>query len=195
MRRGKRNLLETTDLPIIETTIEEGTIPYFIIDDKYGIACDDKCEMICRKKKSNRTIKDEEGNPIYIETYYVWESFCYVGTFSECINRYLLIKDRDIKKERLVKTKDYGKLIEIQNEIKCIVSKALDTNGVNSQFLSATSIIDDKAKLKEELDCVNSLKEDIEKEYKSFMEMIKDKRKIIIKNTEPTKHRTKKEEE
>jgi hypothetical protein len=193
MAKGKKSLLETTDLPIIATDKEEGQIPYFIIDDKYGVSCDERCEMLCRKKKASRTIKDEEGNPHHVETYYMWESFCYTNSFSSCVENYINIKDRELKKERLIKTKDYNKMIEIQQEIKRIIDNSFSSNGNNKEFLSITHTIDQQAKLNEELIVLKNLKNQVQDETDKLMQLIKEKRAIIISNTEPKKHRVKKE--
>lgn len=194
MARGKRSLLETTNLPIVETNIEEGVSPYFLIDDKYGIACDERQEMLCRKKKSSRTIKDEYGQPYKIETYYMWESFCYTNSFSSCIENYLKIKDRELKKERLIKTKDYTELINIQNEIKQIISKALSTDGDNKSVFTISKVIDQQSKLMEEIENLKKIQSQTEKESDKLLQLIKEKRSLIISATEPTKHRNKKED-
>jgi hypothetical protein len=194
MARGKKSLLETSDLPIVTTDIEEGQIPYFIIDDEWGISCDERQEILVRKKIANRTIKNEQGNEDHIEQYIMWDSISYPHTFTNAIEIYVDKKGKSMK-SKLSKSKDYNDLISIQNDIKSIISKALDFNSVNKDFLSITSVIDKRAKLEKELISLKEIKEQVETETEKLLELIKEKNKIIISATELKKHRTKKEEE
>lgn len=192
MPRGKRNLSETTNLPIIPTDKEEGQIPYFLLDDEWGISCDERQEILVRKKSANRTIKDESGIETHIEQYYTWECIAYTNSFTHAISVYVDKKGK-AKKSKLIKSKDYKELVEIQNEINSIISKALNFNGVNKEFLSITSLLDEKSKLKEELISLKETKIQVEKEVENLMDLIKEKRAIIVSNTEPKKRRLKKE--
>ena len=192
MPRGKRNLSETTNLPIIPTDKEEGQIPYFILDDEWGISCDERQEILVRKKSANRTIKDENGVETHIEQYCMWECIAYTNSFTHTISTYVDKKGK-AKKSKLIKSKDYKDLIAIQNEIKSIIAKALDFNGINKEFLSITSILDERAKIEEELKLLRGTKELIEAETDKLLQLIKEKRTIIVSNTEPKKRRLKKE--
>ena len=194
MPRGKRNLLETTDLPIIPTDKEEGQIPYFILDDEWGISCDERQEILVHKKSANRTIKDENGVETHIEQYYMWDSVAYTSSFTHAISIYVDKKGKE-KKSKLIKSKDYNDLISIQNDIKSIITRALDFDSVNKDFLSITSILDERAKLEEELKLLRETKEQVELETEKLLQLVKEKRSIIISNIEPKKHRTPKEEE
>lgn len=192
MAKGKKSLLETTDLPIIETDIEEGLIPYFLIEDEWGINCDERNEILVRKRIASRTIKDENDVEDHIEQYVVWEAETYSNTFTHTIECYISKKDRE-EKSKLIKSKDYKDLISIQNEIKSNISKALEFNGINKEFLSITSILDERAKIEEELKLLREIKKQIEIETDKLLQLIKEKRSIIISNTEQKKHRIKEE--
>lgn len=192
MAKGKKSLLETTDLPIIETDIEEGLIPYFLIEDDWGINCDERNEILVRKRIASRTIKDENDVEDHIEQYVVWEAETYSNTFTHTIECYINKKNKE-EKSKLIKSKDYKELISIQNEIKSNISKALDFNGINKEFLSITSILDERAKIEEELKLLRETKKQIEIETDKLLQLIKEKRSIIISNTEQKKHRIKKE--
>ena len=192
MPRGKRNLLETTDLPIIPTDKEEGQIPYFILDDEWGISCDERQEILVHKKSANRTIKDENGVETHIEQYYMWDSVAYTSSFTHAISIYVDKKGKE-KKSKLIKSKDYKELIAIQNDIKSTIAKALDFKGVNKDFLSITSILDERTKLEKELKMLKQTKEQVLQETEKLLELVKEKNKIIISTTEPKKHRVKKE--
>lgn len=194
MARGKKSLLETSDLPIITTDKDEGQIPYFIIDDEWGIACDERNEILVHKKVANRTIKNESGVETHVEQYFMWESISYPSTFTKAVELYVDKKGKTMK-SKLIKSKDYNDLISIQNDIKSTISKALDFNNVNKDFLSITSILDERTKLEEELKMLKETKEQVLSETDKLLQLVKEKRSIIISNTEPKKHRTPKEEE
>lgn len=193
MARGKKSLLETSDLPIVTTDIEEGQIPYFLIDDEWGIACDERNEILVHKRIASRTIKNEKGDEDHIEQYIMWDSISYPSTFSSAIESYVNKKGKT-EKSKLKKSTNYNDLIKIQNEIKLTIEKSLEFNGANSNFLSSMSIIDERAKLEEEIKKLRETKEMIIKETDLLMELVKQKRAIIISNTEPKKHRDVKEE-
>lgn len=194
MARGKKSLLETTNLPIITTDKEEGQIPYFIIDDEWGVSCDERQEILVYKKTSSRTIKDENGVETHVEQYYMWDSVAYTSSFTHAISIYVDKKGKE-KKSKLIKSKGYNDLISIQNEIKSIITRALDFDSVNKDFLSITSILDERTKLEEELKMLKETKEQVLNETDKLLQLVKEKRSIIISNTESKKHRTQKEEE
>ena len=174
-----RKTLADTELPIKETDIEEGALPFFLIDDEYGIACDQYCYMLCKKKRANRTIKDEDGKPNHIESYWSWTPFKYTNTFQSIMETYVEQKERGLNK-RIVKSKDFKQIIETYNTIHKIISNSLDVEGLNKSFLSVTSLLDQKEKLLQEISEVHELKEDLLKEYNELQALIKEKRKIIV---------------
>lgn len=190
-KRG-RSLLNN-DLPVKETDIEEGNIPFFLIDDEYGVTADNYCYMLCYKKKMNRSVKNEDDVITHIESYYNWTPLKYTNTFQSIIECYMTIKERKLS-SRLVKNKDYKEFINIQNEIKDIISKAFDTNGVNKEFVSFCDLIDHKEKLLQEIEELSALKDKVVDMANDLLNIIKKKRKIIINETEGKKHRIKLEE-
>jgi hypothetical protein len=192
MAKGKKSLLETTDLPIIETNIEEGTIPYFVLDKEWGIACDERQEILVHKRIASRTIKNEQGVDDHVEQYVMWDSICYPHTFTHAIEIYVDKKGK-LAKSKLNKSTDYSDLVKIQNDIKSTIANALDFSGVNKEFLSVTSILDERTKLEEELKMLKQTKEQVLQETEKLLELVKEKNKIIISATEPKKHRIKKE--
>lgn len=194
MPRGKKNLAESTDLKVVDSNEESGQIPYFLFDNEWGVACDERNEILVHKRIANRTIKGEDGKEDYIEQYLMWDSICYPSNFTSTLKCYIERSERK-KKGKLTKSKDYNDLIKIQNDIKETISKCLDIDGINKDFLSITSILDERSLLEEQLKLLKQTKEDVENETESLMRLIKEKRSIIISNTEPKKHRTKKEED
>lgn len=190
---GRKSLLESTDLKIVETDIEEGTIPFFLIEDDYGVAADNNCYMLCERKKASRTIKNESGEPDHVETYFLWNSFKYLSTFKGTLECYLQIKSRKLNARKL-KTTTYKDIIDNQNEIKNIIANALKSDGVNRDFVSFCDLVDKKKELLNDIQEVKNLKNQLIDEVDSLMNLVKEKRRIIITNTEPTKHRLKLEE-
>lgn len=190
---GRVSLTESTDLDVIETGIEEGCIPFFLIEENYGVSVDDLCYKLCERRKANRTIKDENGNPDHVETYFLWTAFKYLSSFKQSIECYCKIKERKLN-ARKVKNADYKELINTQNEIKRIVAKALKTDGVNKEFVSFCDLTDKKEELLREIEEVRALKKTLNDESESLINLIKEKRRIIISSTEPKKHRVKTEE-
>lgn len=179
MPRGKKSIIDESNLPVINTDEETGTIPFFLIDETYGVACDQYGYMLCKKKSANKTIKDEEGNLDHIESYYTWTPFKYTGTFESIIKCYIEQKERGLNK-RLVKQKDFKKLLEIREEIYSIVYKAFNTNGINKEFLSVSNLLDQKVELENEIKNVIELKNNLTKQCNELEKLIKEKRKIIV---------------
>lgn len=189
---ARKSLLDS-NLPVIESEIEEGNIPFFIIEENYGVACDQYCYSLVKRKKCNRTIKSTDKDGDYIESYYKWDGISYVSTFAATINSYVQQKERELN-ARLVKSKDYHALINIQNEIKDIVRKAFKASGPNKEIVTYSDLVDSKAELLRDLDELKSIKNQTVEAVDSLMELVKEKRSIILKNTEPKKHHLKLEE-
>lgn len=192
MPRGRKKATELNDLPTVITDNEEGTIPYFVLDNEWGVACDERQEMLVHKRLANKTIKNENGEEDHIEQYSMWDAVCYCNSFSHVIQRYY---DRvgKLEKKKLIKSTNFDELTNIYNNINKTISDAFSSTGINKEFLSISSILDDKARLKEELLSLKETQEQVEKETDKLLQLIKDKTSIIISRTEPTKHRVKKE--
>lgn len=182
MPRGKKTIADETELKIIETENEEGTIPFFIIDDEFGIACDQYCYMLCRKKRANKTVKDENGQPTHIESYWMWTSYRYTNSFESIMNTYVSQKERDINK-KLVKEKDFKNIIKTYKDIQEIIKNAFNIESLNKDFLSCSALIDQRAKLEGEIKRVEEVKDKLIKECDELEKLIKEKRKIVIDNS------------
>ena len=194
MARGRKKASEVKDLPTTVTDKEEGTIPYFLIDDEWGVSCDDRNEILVHKRNANRIIKNDKGEELYIEQYLMWDSVSYPSSFSKALETYAQRKGRQME-SKLNKSKDYNEIAKIQNEIKLIIAQALDFKGINNVFMSTTSVLDDRAELKLQLEALKEAKREVEEETEKLLKLIKEKRQIIVSNTEPKKHRMPKEEE
>lgn len=189
MAKGKKPLIETTDPDkIVETDKEEGQIPFFIIDDEYGIAADNLCYMLVNAKKAGRTLSD--GN---VETYIKWEPVAYVNTIKRAIEEYSIVKERKLNR-KLLKSKDLTEIKNNQDEVQRIVQKALSTSGKNKQVFETLDLLQAKEDVLKDINDLKEQKEKLLQLFDEFEALLKEKRKIIIKQTEPTKHRYKKEE-
>ncbi|QHJ84995.1 MAG: hypothetical protein [Bacteriophage sp.] len=194
MSRGKKKqTLLDSDLPIKTIDEEEGLIPFFLIDDTHGVYAAQFSYQIVELQMKNRTVKSSDNKPEYIERYPCWSFLGDVGTFESAIDFYLSNKERELN-ARQVKNKDYKKLIETQYEIREIMQKAFDLKGQNADVLSFSELIDYKARMMKQIKDLNEQKKVVEQELNSLMEFIKDKRRIIVQNTEPKKHRVKLED-
>lgn len=189
MAKGKKSLVETTDPDkIIETDKEEGQIPFFIIDDEYGIAADNLCYMLVYAKKAGRTLTD--GN---VETYIKWDPVAYVNTIKKAIEEYSIVKERKLNK-KLLKSKDLSDIKANQEEVKEAIQKALSPSGKNQKVFETLDLLQAKEDVLKDINDLHEQKEKLLQLFDEFEALIKEKRKIIIKQTEPTKHRYKKEE-
>ena len=194
MAKGRtKQLLENMDLPLIQTDNEEGSIPFFVIDDDYGIAVDNYGYQLCKRSKANKTVKNNDGIPIHIESYYKWTSFKYTNSLKSMFECYVKEKEYELH-SKLTKSRDFRDLMEVQNEIKNIICTALKSEGCNKELLSIVGLLDEKEKLRSEIKELQNIKHSVIREADSLMNIIKEKRRIIIGETEPKKHRSKEEE-
>lgn len=168
--------------------IEEiGTIPFFLIDDDYGIAADKLCYMLVRRAEGTKTGDDGESVKIYR-----WTSIAYLKDIPGCVREYMELKIRG-KNRKLVKSKDFKDLLSVEKEVVDHINSVF-TNKNKNELLNITEVIQMKEKLKGELEGIRELKEKLLRAYNEFEEMLKEKRRIIIGQTEPKKHRYKEEE-
>ena len=58
MGKGRKTLIEENqELEVVESTETVGVAPFLMIDDEYGISCDDCCYALCRKKIINKKVE------------------------------------------------------------------------------------------------------------------------------------------
>ena len=104
MSKGMKPLTETTDLPIVNTNTDEGDVPNFMFkgDKDYGIASDDCNYILVERKNASRTVKDDNGTPIKVETYNQWLDKGFFKSFDNCLKMYCEVND-SLYKQLLVK--------------------------------------------------------------------------------------------
>jgi len=63
--KGKQSLKDTLDASLItKTDIEEGDIPFYLIEPNYGVSADKYGYNLIERKEMTRGVKDESGNII-----------------------------------------------------------------------------------------------------------------------------------
>lgn len=193
MARGKRALINVLDeAQLIRTGEETGNIPFFIIDKTYGVAVDSLEYMVVEKKDSSKAIKN--GNKIAsAEVYTKWMPVAHVSTFEDALISYYKIKSRDLDKQ-LHKSKDLKDVLQNRKKIEKILLSSLSPKEINKEIFSTAEVVGLKEDLMKELVELKNIKEKLLSECNSLMELIKDKRRIIIQSTEPKKHRIKQEQ-
>lgn len=182
---------ENPNLKVIETNKEEGVMPFFMIEDVYGVAVDERQYMLCKKKSAKKIVKDDEGNPSHIETYYRWDSFKYTHFFKDIIECYVELKDRELNIS-FEKNAEFKDILKNQQEIKNILNRTFSNNyKINKDVLECSDLIDLKESLKLEINNVKLELKDIMKQKDELITMIKEQRKIIVDQIPKSKTKVK----
>ena len=185
MARGKRL---DENLPVIKTDTEEGSIPNILITDNFGIEVQDSpvTYSCVEKKLSNKTSEDGKS----IIQYYKWTPFpAYCVTLEQAIKR-ILEKSVAQKLERNTK-------LEMQAAVDKVVETYRDfSKSLNLSFHEDTikimSDIDKRYReMEEKLKGLERLEDELVNNSDKLMELIKEKRRIIVNNTEEKQHRYK----
>lgn len=93
---ARKTLLEMeTDLEVINTDNEEGTVPTFRFNDdlEYGISADELNYILVKRNKANKKVAEPNE---HIETYYMWKSIAYLGTFENALKCYVEYKEKEM---------------------------------------------------------------------------------------------------
>ena len=185
MARGKRL---DENLPVIKTDTEEGSIPNILITENFGIEVQDSpvTYSCVEKKLSNKTSEDGKS----IIQYYKWTPFpAYCVTLEQAIKR-ILEKSVAQKLERNTK-------LEMQAAVDKVVETYRDfSKSLNLSFHEDTikimSDIDKRYReMEEKLKGLERLEDELVNNSDKLMELIKEKRRIIVNNTEEKQHRYK----
>lgn len=186
---ARKSLTDNTDLPVKESDNVEGSIPFFIIENDYGIACDKYCYSLVKRRKANRTVK-ENNVPSHIESYTVWEDIAYVNSFQAVFEQYIKIKGLELSADTPI-TRDFNRILQNEKQIETIIKTAFSHDGKNKDFISFADLIDQKEALIQDIQELRKQKEDVQKAVEELLNLVKQKRSIVLKETEETKHRYK----
>lgn len=187
--KGKQSLLETTDSrDIIKTDEEVGSIPYFIIDKEYGVACDNLCyTLVVKKIACRRGKKDNDEDTSKVYKYIRWEDLGYLDSFESVIKMYAEVKEKRLNR-KLIKSQDLQDIKDIRRSIKNDIKKALSTKSDDNQIEEVCGLVDAINKLREDirvaknqLSELNQLNKDTTKELKKARKIVVDVNKIKAK--------------
>ena len=184
MAKGKQALKDILPEELIVRTDEEVNVPFWIIDDNYGITVNQYGYELVERKEMMRSVRDEVGNLVSGEVYTTWVFSKSASSFEQAILTYC-----DKLMSKLVKCKDFRELVKIRLQIQNTVNNSFKIDGLNRDVLSACQTIDAHEELKLKLDEINDLSDKATRQFDDFMEFVKEKRQIIVKNTEGKKHR------
>lgn len=195
MARGRQSLKETIDpSKIIKTYEETGDIPFWLIDKNYGVSADKYGFNLVERKEMTRAVKDEDGNVSGGEIYYAWQFCKSAESFEDGLIAYTKVTECKLM-GKLIKCQDFRKLVAIRLQILKTINESFKLDGINSNLLDACNTIQGHEELKIKLEEVNKLADDATKTFDNFIEMIKEKRKIIVQEMpKEKKHRLKLEE-
>lgn len=195
MAKGKQSLKETLDeSQIVQTDEETGSIPFWLIDDTYGISVDQYSFYLVEKKELTRAVKDEKGNIVGGETYIAWQFCKTANSFEDALLTYCKVTERKLF-SKLVKCKDFRELVKIRLQIQKTINDSFKLDGINKELLGACETIEAHQELELRAKEMSKLFDKASVEYEKFMEFLREKTTIIVQRTEPKKHRMPKEEE
>ena len=191
--KGIKSLSESVDASEIVVTEEEMGTVNFMIDDDYACSGNYGDYSLVERKIAYRTGKQEDGeNEGKVIQYIKWEvvsphsygrtPFAILENYAEYIN---------LKKfKKLNKEKDFDAVKQIYLDTQSTIRKKMKSTQFTSDIVEHGTLIDEIAELKAKLKEVN----DVLAEADELRDLIKSKRRIIIGETEPKKHRLKLEE-
>ena len=190
-RKGKQSLADTVDESEIIESGEITSEPNIIIDDEWGIRGGYRDYALVTKKIAHRTGKYEDGeNEGKVIRYEKWEDVLYCGTIFECLRSYQEVTNLS-KIKALKNCKDYFEIEKIYKS----------TNATINSFLKHQDMVEESKDIAKLLDTISQLQLELKRvhtilaEADELHEKIKEKRQILINDTEPKKHRVKLEKQ
>ena len=189
--KGKQTLADMVDESEIIISDEVVSEPNLMITEDYGISGGYRDYALVQRKIAHRTGKEEDGeNCGKVIRYTKWEDVNYAPTIFKCLQNYFdyvnLSKFKQLKFEQ-----NFDKVREIYESTQSDIKKCLKDISLSKATTLCGELIDEIDKLKSELDESRA----VIKEINDFREEFKKSRQILIKDTEPKKHRIPKEKE
>lgn len=181
---------------IMDDDIEDSDkSPNFLFegDEEFGVMANELNYILVSRIVSNKKSKNEDGAISNVK-YYRWKNVAYLDSLESVLECYMKRKEK-ILVSKLKGCKGFGELNLIRKEIKSIIYNSLSPIGINKDLLDACKLVDFKLLLNSEILELENKKKELMEEFEKTMNFIKEKRSIIIKQTEPKKHRNKKEED
>ena len=180
------------ELEIVITDIETSP-PNYLIDNEFGISGGyGDYSLVKRKIKTKTGTKEDGVNEGKTIQYIGWDTVSphsYGRTIFDILNNYA--EYINLKKfKQLNKCTNFDEVKQIYLDTQSTVRKAMKSTQFSSDVRTQATLIDEIAELKAKLKEVN----DVLAEADELRDLIKSKRRIIIGETEPKKHRLKLEE-
>jgi len=190
---AKQTLADTVDESEIVDLGEEVNQPNFLIDDEFGWVGGYGDLSLVQRKISLRTGKEDDGeNNGKVIRYVNWvvvSPHSYSKTPFGILENYRdYVSLRNFKKFN--KEKDWDKIKQVYDDINNTIKSCLKSSEFTAEIKHQGEMVNEIAQLKSELKQVK----DILAEADELRELIKSKRRIIVGETEPKKHRIKLEE-
>lgn len=195
VKKGKLSLLDTTPPEdIIYTDEETGIMPFFLIEDDWGIACDQYCYKLVNKKQASKTGKEENGeDPEKVYSYFRWDDIKYASNIEGIIDCYIGVKEK-LLHAQYIKQKDVQTLINIRLQIKAIIEKAFGVDALTEQIKVASGLVESSQKLKSKIDTVKENLHEVVDVKNKTIEEIKKVKMAFMDRERPKTHRIKEEE-
>ena len=191
---AKETLASTVSEEDIIDLGEEENAPNFLIDENYGGLGRYGDIALVERKIAYRTGKPEDGvNEGKVIRYIKWtnvEPHTYGRTIFDVLNNYDKYVSH-IKFKQLNKSQNFDDVKQIYLDTQATIRQALKSSQFTDDIKQQGTLLNEIADLKSKLKSINSVLEEAEE----LRELIKSKRRIIVGETEPKKHRTPKEEE
>ena len=189
--RGKQTLAEMVDEAEIVISDEVMSEPNLLITDDFGISGNYGDYSLVQRKTAHRTGKEDDGeNCGKVIRYTKWEDVNYAPTVFKCLQNYFdyvnLSKFKQLKFEP-----NFNKVEEIYESTQSDIRKCLKQISLSKSTTLCGELVDEIDRLRLELNEARA----VIKEINDFREEFKKSRQIVIKDTEPKKHRTPKEKE
>jgi hypothetical protein len=196
MARGKQSLAElAAPEDVIETNEVTGSIPFFLIDDEYGISAGYGDYSLVIKKKASRKGKEEDGeNKDKVYTYTNWVELKYVSTVEGIIETYATIKERNLNR-KLIKSTNIQDIVKNKQEVKDKIYKALRVDIIDNQVKECCNLLDTSQFLKQQITEVKAVLTEYKKLIAEADHTFKEGKKIIVENMPKTKKHPIKEEQ
>ena len=190
---AKETLASSVDPSEIIISTEEVNPPNYLIDETFGIVVDEYDSTLVERKIAHRTGKETDGeNEGKVIQYIAWtpvKTHTYGRNIFGALENYAKYVT-GTKMKQLKKSTNFDEVKQIYLDTQSAIRKAMKSTQFSSDIVEHGTLIDEITELKAKLKEVN----DVLAEADELRDLIKSKRKIIMGETEPKKHRLKLEE-
>lgn len=178
MARGKPSMAANVNKEDIVATDENtGSVPFYLIDDEWGIAADEYCYALCRGKVAHK--KEIVNGKEVIVSYKRWSKVSYYNSIWSVLKGYAEKKEKiDLSQ---LKTTDIGKIAQISESIKTTVEKKMNEYVYDTNIEEIGKLEHTKKKLMKEVKEIAAMKDSLQKEYEETMALLKQIRSEKLK--------------